>query len=328
MNKYFFLFILFASFLINTINSKIPDIDNRSKTEIKDGIFKTYLRSMDKWDIPFLDLLENKSGAACIQWEKTTVDFLKKGIFDALGYSQNIPNQKASQIAAISGCKKMKEYYKLGDTCKCEVIVTNDKNVVSLPIKKFDRSEEFSNAVKLYKQEKYNKAYKKFEKLSGLGDKKSQFNLSVMFFRGNGVPQNFKKAYYWSLSADLYGEKKAIKLIKNSKKRLTKVEVLEVNEQLRENLENVVENGFTHSVVPLAKWYVSVLDDPDFDNSYKWLSVASALNIKNTKIARDRIFKNVKEENLSLIQEEADLIYNKIVKEKNNRKNNGDANEI
>ena len=53
-------------------------------------------------------------------------DFLENGIFDALGYSQNIPNKKASQIASISGCKKMKEYYKLEDTCSCEVIITNN----------------------------------------------------------------------------------------------------------------------------------------------------------------------------------------------------------
>ena len=42
-----------------------------------------------------------------------TETFLSSGIFDALGYSQNIPNKKASEIAAISGCNKMKDYYQL-----------------------------------------------------------------------------------------------------------------------------------------------------------------------------------------------------------------------
>ena len=68
-------------------------------------------------------------------------------MFDALGYSQNIPNKKASQIAAVSGCEKMKEYYKLENTCTCEVILTNEINEVSLPIKKFDIKKEFDNAI-------------------------------------------------------------------------------------------------------------------------------------------------------------------------------------
>ena len=62
--------------------------------------------------------------------------FLSNGIFDALGYSQNVPNKKASQIVAISGCNKMKQYYELEGKCECEVIVVNSNNKVIIPIKK------------------------------------------------------------------------------------------------------------------------------------------------------------------------------------------------
>ena len=98
---------------------------------------------MNKWDISFQDLLENKSGAACIEWPLMTESFLSSGIFDALGYSQNIPNKKASEIAAVSGCNKMKDYYQLEGKCECEVIVVNDNNKVILPIKKIDIEESF-----------------------------------------------------------------------------------------------------------------------------------------------------------------------------------------
>ena len=101
--------VLFYLLIVDIAKSEIPNIEDRNKKEIKEGIANTYLRSMTKWDIPFDDLLENKSGAACIQWNKATDSFLKDGMFDALGYSQNIPNKNASQIAAISGCNKMKE---------------------------------------------------------------------------------------------------------------------------------------------------------------------------------------------------------------------------
>ena len=32
-----------------------------------------------------------------------------------------------------------------------------------------------------------------------MGDAKSQHNLAVLFFKGEGATQNFKKSYYWSL---------------------------------------------------------------------------------------------------------------------------------
>ena len=48
------------------------------------------------------------------------------------------PNKKASQIAAVSGCNKMKDYYQLEGKCECEVIVLNNENKVILPIKKID----------------------------------------------------------------------------------------------------------------------------------------------------------------------------------------------
>ena len=112
---------LFFAIIIILINTQfafgeIPDLENRDKEKIKKNIVNTYLRSMNKWDIPFNDLLENRSGSACINWNSLTEEFLENGMFDALGYSQNIPNKKASQIAAVSGCKKMKDYYKLENT--------------------------------------------------------------------------------------------------------------------------------------------------------------------------------------------------------------------
>ncbi len=301
--------------IVNKIFSIVPDLENRDQSKVKNDILDTYLRSMGKWDIPFLDLLENKSGAACIQWPNMTEDFLKEGMFDALGYSQNIPNKNASQIAAVAGCKKMKDYYKLGNTCKCEVVITNDQNQVILPIVKFDRKKEFDEAVKLYKNEKYQESHKKFLKLSKLGDSASQYNLSTILYKGKGFPQNFNKSYYWALSSKLYGEKKSDILIKKSTKRLSKEEISQTNQELKDNLEKLVMNkGALHSIVPLAKWFVTIPEKPDYSNAYKWLSVASAFNIKNTKIARDRIFKRVNKDLISTIQLEANEIFDNVIK--------------
>ena len=63
--KGLFLPLTLIIFLINILYSQIPNIENRDKKKLK-GILNTYYRSMNKWDISFQDLLENKSGAACM----------------------------------------------------------------------------------------------------------------------------------------------------------------------------------------------------------------------------------------------------------------------
>ena len=309
--KYVFLYIIFI--YSNIATGQIPDIENRDKTKVKKGISDSFIRSMNKWDIPFNDLLENRSGAACINWKLLTEDFIENGIFDALGYSQNIPNKKASEIAAISGCKKMKVYYKLGNTCSCEVIITNDDTVVKIPIKKFNKEKEFKDAVNLYENKEYKDSYKKFLILSEKGDSKSQYNLAVIIFKGEGFTQNFKKAYYWSLMSKLGGQKKAEKLIKNSRKRLKKEEVIETSELVREDLEKLANEGKMFALVPLAKWYLVIPKEPDYNNSYKWLTIAAAFDIINTKKARERIFKKVNKKDLTEIQEDSNNIYTSIV---------------
>ena len=308
----FFKILLFFFLIIKCLYSEIPDLENRDKETIRRNIVNTYIRSMNKWDIPFQDLLENKSGSACINWSMLTDNFLNTGIFDALGYSQNIPNKKASQIAAVSGCKKMKEYYKLGDSCTCEVIITNETAEVILPIKKFDMEKEFEDAVQHYKKNDYKNALNKFLKLSDMGHRKSQYNLAVIFYKGLGTPQNFKRSYYWSIMSNLSGQKEAKKLLDKNKKKINNTSQNEIEEEVKENLEKVIDEGKTFGIIPLAKWYLSVPKDPDYNNSYLWLSVASALNIKNSNKARNIIFKKIKKKDLDDIQKEANEIYNNL----------------
>ena len=260
--------LIFFFLIIKLLYAEIPDLENRDKEKIKNNIVDTYIRSMNKWDIPFEDLLENRSGSACINWKELTEEFLDTGMFDALGYSQNIPNKKASQIAAVSGCKKMKEYYKLGDSCSCEVIITNDITEVVLPVKKIDIKKEFNEAVLFYKNNDYEKAIKKFEKLSDMGEAKSQYNLAVIFYKGLGTPQNFKRSYYWSMISNLNGQKEALQLLKNSEKKISDTNKEEIKTEVRENLEKLIDEGKTFAIIPLAKWYLSTSKNPDYNNAY------------------------------------------------------------
>ena len=312
MKRFFIPLIFIKFFIISNLFSQIPNIENRTKSKIKSEVLETYYRSMNKWDISFQDLLENKSGAACIEWKNMTESFLKTGIFDALGYSQNVPNKKASQIAAVSGCNKMKEYYQLEGKCNCEVIVVNTENKVKLPIKKINIKKDFNEGINFFKSQNYEKALDIFKKLSELGDKKSQYNFSFMHLKGFGVTQNLSQAYYWGLSSKLYGEKKSEQLLKESKFKISKNEKISLENELKENLEEDALNGTIHAIIPLAKWFITVPKKPDYDNTYKWLSIATAFNLKNAKEARDKISIYIDEKNLVEIQEDAKQSYDNI----------------
>ncbi len=312
MKRNLFALVLINFFFINISNSQIPNIENREKKKIKTNILNTYYRSMNKWDISFQDLLENKSGAACIEWPLMTESFLSSGIFDALGYSQNIPNKKASEIAAVSGCNKMKDYYQLEGKCECQVIVVNDNNKVILPIKKIDIEESFSEGINFFKDADYVNALKVFDKLSNVGHAKSQFNLSLMNLKGLGVTQNYSRSYFWALASKLYGEKKSILILRQSQYKISKEEKNTLEIELKEYLENLSKKGSIHAFLPLAKWYISVQKKPDYNNSYKWLSIATAFNLENAKKARDKVSNYVKEDALISIQEEAKETFEEI----------------
>ena len=138
-----------------------------------------------------------------------------------------------------------------------------------------------------------------------------------MNLKGLGITQNFSRAYFWSLTSKLYGEKKSELIIKQSKYKISKEEKDELENELKEYLENISNEGNIHAFLPLAKWYITVPKKPDYNNGYKWLSIATAFNLENAKEARDKISTYVQKDSLTSIQEEAKASYDII---KNNIK--------
>jgi len=174
-----------------------------------------------------------------------------------------------------------------------------------LPIKKINIDKDFSEGINFFKDEDYVNALEVFNKLSNLGHSKSQFNLSLMNLKGLGVTQNYSRSYFWALASKLYGEKKSLQIISKSQYKISKEEKSELENELKEYLENISKDGNFHAFLPLAKWYISVPKKPDYNNGYKWLSIATAFNLKNAKKARDKISNYVNEDSLINIQEEA-----------------------
>ncbi len=78
-----------------------------------------------------------------------------------------------------------------------------------------------------------------------------------MHYKGQGIPQNFNRAYYWSVMSMLNGQKKAEILMKNNQKRLSDINKIEIEGEVKDNLEKAVNQGKTYAVIPLPNRYLT-----------------------------------------------------------------------
>lgn len=58
-------------------------------------------------------------------------------------------------------------------------------------------SADYNSALKAYEENDFEAAYHEFYSMARMGEKRSQFNLGVMFYQGQYVEQNINKAYAW-----------------------------------------------------------------------------------------------------------------------------------
>ena len=70
----------------------------------------------------------------------------------------------------------------------------------------------FSKAIEYYQSKNYAEAYYSFKNLAFVGDADSQFNLGVMYYRGEHVERDILQAYGWMKLASTRGNERYIKL--------------------------------------------------------------------------------------------------------------------
>ena len=58
-------------------------------------------------------------------------------------------------------------------------------------------ADDFQDGVDAYKRQDYKTAYKLFLPLAEQGYAAEQYNLGMMYYHGQGVPQDYKEAVKW-----------------------------------------------------------------------------------------------------------------------------------
>ena len=174
--------------------------------------------------------------------------------------------------------------------------------------------EMFSNAVAAVERKDFVGAVRLFAALAEEGEPASQYNLSLLHYKGLGTPENYKSALYWAWNASLDGYEKAPALVNDIREDVTDQLITEVAESVIENLTKKAMSGDEQASIKLGKTYYSLFIEPDIKNAYIWFVIAQALSVEGSDELLSEVKKEIETPDLLLFQTDATATFNEIEK--------------
>ena len=174
--------------------------------------------------------------------------------------------------------------------------------------------EKFLNAVSAVEKKDFVEAVRLFSALAEEGEPASQYNLSLLHYKGLGTPENYQTALYWAWSASLDGYEKAPLLVDNIRDDVTDELITEVADNTIENLTKKAMAGDDNASIKLGKTYYSLFVEPDIKNAYIWFVIAQALSVEGSDELLSEVKKEIETPDLLLFQADATATFNEIEK--------------
>ena len=160
----------------------------------------------------------------------------------------------------------------------------------------------FKTATDLVKERKYDEALTIFENLANNNEYDAQYNLAFLISSGKGTTKNYREALYWALLSMLGKIEKGEKLSEELIDILPEKEFEDVREEVLEHLIARFERKDADVLMQLGDFYLSVLEEEDFENAYLWFNVASAVGIENADQKRDKVEKKLEPDTIIKVQ--------------------------
>ena len=160
----------------------------------------------------------------------------------------------------------------------------------------------FKTATDLVKERKYAEALTIFENLANNNEYDAQYNLAFLISSGKGTTKNYREALYWALLSMLGKIEKGEKLSEELIEILPEKESEDVREEVLEHLIARFERKDADVLMQLGDFYLSVLEEEDFENAYLWFNVASAIGIENADERRDKVEKKLEPDTIIKVQ--------------------------
>ena len=161
-----------------------------------------------------------------------------------------------------------------------------------------DKNQNIKDIYKLLQEKKFEEGIKSLQILSEQNDITAQLLYSKILFSGDLIPQDFENSYFWGFSALLGGLKKSSNILEKLNDYLTKKQIEEITNKLRDFLENRAFLKDKRAIIQIAKLYENFTEPPDFVNAYTWYNIAVAQGIKTAKSKRDEVLENLNEKEL------------------------------
>ena len=162
--------------------------------------------------------------------------------------------------------------------------------LVALLISPLAYSSDFVKGLKAYNKGDYQQAYGIFRSLAEDGDSSAQFNLGLMYYEGQGIPQNDVEAIRWYRAAAEQGHAKAQFNLGNryAHGRGVAQNYVEAVRWFRD----AAEQGYANAQYNLGVMYAQGQGVPqDYVRSHMWINLAASQGDQDAAKARDALAK-------------------------------------
>ena len=143
------------------------------------------------------------------------------------------------------------------------------------------------------------------------GDPAAQHNLSLFYWHGIAIPQNFQEAINWNSLAAISGNAKAAQARPEMVKKLDPKAVNAAMVWARGLMTKEAEAGNERSVLAMANSYAPAFGFPNDIEAYFWFTVASTSGDAKARRLRDKYAVNLKTADIAKTQTRANDWFNK-----------------
>ena len=146
----------------------------------------------------------------------------------------------------------------------------------------------FQDGVNFVEDGNYYGAFEIFERLASTGDASAQYNLSLLFLKGVGIPINYKSALYWAWQSHINGHENAFSQVEEILEIVPEAVRIEVFTETIDDLLDVARSGSKEATLALTETYLELSNEPDFEQAYTWALIAQAYGLLDVVDFLDR----------------------------------------
>ena len=172
---------------------------------------------------------------------------------------------------------------------------------------------DFAKAVQAVRDKNYQLALNLFELEAQKTEFEAMYNLALLLKAGKGRPQNYVNALYWAYLAQLGGIELAEDVIDDLTDILDERQREPILARVEAQLVGRINKGDFDAIPQYADYFISLLEEPDYEKAYQWYAIAVALNLPNMMELRDDMESELETEKIPELQEISATLFNQLM---------------